>query len=83
MKTKSVKAMQPTSFRLPIGVLTKAKKRARASGDSLADVVAASLEKYSSGGFRLGACDHLKLKTSPFPAGHSPIPLKEWGALGR
>ncbi len=71
--------MQPTSFRLPVKVLAKAKKRARVSGDSLAEVVTASLEKYSSGGFRLGACDHLKLKTSPFPVGYSPIPLQEWG----
>ena len=79
MSMRTTKTMQPTSFRLPVKVLAKAKKRARVSGDSLAEVVTASLEKYSSGGFRLGACDHLKLKTSPFPAGHSPIPLQEWG----
>jgi hypothetical protein len=81
MKPKTTRTMQPTSFRLPVKVLAKAKKRARVSGDSLAEVVTASLEKYSSGGFRLGACDHLKLKTSPFPGGHSPIPLQEWGLV--
>lgn len=81
MKTKTPRTLQPTSFRLPVKVLAKAKKRARVSGDSLAEVVTASLERYSSGGFRLGACDHLKLKTSPFPDGRSPIPLEEWGLV--
>ncbi len=83
MKVKDEKSLRPTSFRLRTAVLNKAQKKARAEGDSLAEVVADSLEKYASGGFRLGACDHLQLKTKPFPATHSPITAGEWGTLGR
>ena len=83
MKTPMTKAEQPTSFRLRTEVLQRAQKKARATGDSLAEVVETSLDKYAKGGFRLGACDHLQLKDGPFPVSRSPIPLKEWGALAR
>jgi len=83
MSKKRSRQVQPTSFRIRAGVLEKAQAKARIAGESLSDVVSGSLARYASANNVLGACDHLKLKMKPFPAGHSPVSPAAWGKLGR